>query len=421
MFISRPSLWTCFRLAGTDKTRVYLERSKSSPIDLRIDRDGRLSPSDPLFYIDPPSIRRFKSLIIHATPDNLHDIATRLYHPAPLLESLTIEIRTKSEPNLNPAITPALFDGNLSSLRELDLQWVRTELPWRNMINLTSFVLAYPPPGEISTKQLLDFLESSPRLHEVELYSVTLIPSDQDGRLVPLAHLKRLTIHGDQPTSPLFDHLLIPVSAALVMELDPPHCLIEDHLPRSLDNLRNLSNFTQLRLYLDKWYSDIQCIGPNGKVCIVSFHPQGDGTGSMLESLARFDTSTVERLDIFNTSPLSGDLPRRALLPMKALRTLTTSRWKNILPFIRALDPDTGPSDSLICPKLEELVLPVDMKGLDIESVVGMATARASRGVKLKSVKISNQGVFAPADISKLRKHVVHVDLDFEDVDEEWG
>ena len=164
MFILRSSLWTCFYCVDTDKTRVYLERSKSSPIRLQIDREDGLSPHDPLFQVIPHTISRLKSLSMKITPESISEIATHLSHPAPLLEDLSIDCGYEFEPWDNPVLTTSLFDGNLSSLRILDLRYVRTALPWRNMVNLTSFALGVTPPGEVSMGQLLDFFESSPRL-----------------------------------------------------------------------------------------------------------------------------------------------------------------------------------------------------------------------------------------------------------------
>ena len=93
-FISRSSLWTGFNLAGfnranADKTRVYLEHSKSSPINISLwlgKRSG-LSPHDPFLQIAPHVIGRLKSLVIKG---NTHPITTHLSHPAPLLEYLSI-------------------------------------------------------------------------------------------------------------------------------------------------------------------------------------------------------------------------------------------------------------------------------------------------------------------------------------------
>ena len=204
-------------------------------------------------------------------------------------------------------MTITLFDGNLSSLHELCLQSVRTELPWRNMVNLTSFTLGYTLPGSFPTNHLLDFSESAPRLRKIQLHYATPTSGVQHGRLVSLGCLKRMDILGGGPSSLLLDHLLIPVGAKLTTRVevdlsDPRHgpwgSTAAGHLPRSFDNLRNLSNFTKVHLHLEESRPRIQFGGPNGRVTMLPAPLQADTTHRVYASLSQLDTSKVERLTI---------------------------------------------------------------------------------------------------------------------------
>ena len=389
IFTSRSSLWTRFGCENADKIRVYLERSKSSPIHLRVFRGQPLLPNDPFLEIDPPAISRLKSIEVHGWLDPVQEIIPRLSHPAPLLESLTIKADRSPRLGRIPVVTNTLFDGDLSSLRELCLHRVHTELPWRNLVNLTSFTLAFLPPGS-STTQLLDFFESAPRLRQVELIYVSPAPIDQNERIVSLTCLKEILICDRQPTSPFIGHLLIPAGASLHTEIES-HSWIEDHLPRSLRNLRNLSNFTQLRLRfrVDDPGFDIKFVGPNGKIRITSIFSVVDPAGVVLEFLDWFDTSTVDTLEVTSCDYMPQDLTYRLLLPMRFLRALTISPCDTMCPFARALNPDLDLENVLVCPKLEKLVLhTTGEKGPDIKS---MEAARASRGAKLGLVQIVDE------------------------------
>jgi hypothetical protein len=63
-------------------------------------------------------------------------------------------------------------------------------------------------------------------------------------------------------------------------------------------------------------------------------------------------------------------------------------------------------SEVVVCPKLEELVLVlIDREVFDIEHVIGRAAARASRGAKLKSVRIVGQDEIGRNDMLELEKH----------------
>ena len=192
--MSCPSAWTDFDCGNTDKTRVYLERSRSSPINLQLERVGDLSPHDPFFQVIPHTIPRLRSLAILGTPKNIQDFTAHLSRPAPLLQSLAIEVDCGCFLQRGPAITTTLFDGDLSSLRELRLQCITTALPWRNMANLTSFILGYIVAVDFPINHLLDFFKSAPHLRKVQLHYTTPALSAQNGRLVSLECLQRLPI-----------------------------------------------------------------------------------------------------------------------------------------------------------------------------------------------------------------------------------
>jgi len=130
--------------------------------------------------------------------EDMQVITSHLSHPAPLLEHLSISCYS-SPRHRYPALPSTLFNRDLSSLRKLRLENVRTELLWRNMVDLTSFTLSYTPPEAVSIGQLLDFFESASYLEKIKFHFATT--SVQNGRLVSLAYLKRIHIDGDGPSS----------------------------------------------------------------------------------------------------------------------------------------------------------------------------------------------------------------------------
>jgi len=204
-----------------EKTRVYFERSKSSPINLSLDllvSDG-IIPSDPFFQIIPHATGRLKSLFVKGPSEDVEVVTSHLSHPAPLLEHLSIRSDPPRAQDRDPILPSALFNGDLSSLRVLHLESIHTELPWRNMVNLTSFTLS-DVPGGVPVGQLLDFFGSAPHLKVIELYYPIAIPAAgaQNRRVVALECLKRMRIKDDDPPSILLDHLLIPVGAKLEIE-----------------------------------------------------------------------------------------------------------------------------------------------------------------------------------------------------------
>jgi len=405
VFTSRLSLWADLDCVNADKTRVYLERSKSFPITLALYRNYNPPPHDSFFQITPHAIGRLKSLSVWGTLENLQGITDHLSHPAPLLDYMSIIGRCKPEQEGTPTLTSAILGGDISSLRKLCLEYVRTELPWRNMDNLTSLRLVYT--SLVSTSQLLDFFEGAPNLRKVTLHFETPISGTQSGRLVSLAHLKKMTIDGD-PSCVLLNHLLIPVGARLVTEVDLPSPPIKDHPPRFLDNLRNLPNFTTIEIFA-ALVPSIQLIGPNGEVLMC---PAEEDIPLLLGFLALFDTTKTERLKIdFDDSP-SGYPPYHTLLPMKDLRTLELYQCVSLRNFISDLDPSMNSSGVVICPKLEKLVIG-HCGTLDINDVIRMVAARESGGAKLNSVQIitySEGTTYVPPIVLELGEYISHLE-----------
>ena len=292
------------------------------------------------------------------------------------------------------------------------------------MANLTIFVLAHTLPGDISIEQLLDFFESAPRLRNIELIDATPTSGAKDQRLVSLASLNKMEILRSRPCSSLLDCLLIPAGAKLKIQALFSAGL-EDHLPRSLENLRNLYDFTKINLFFSGAHPGVQFTGPNGQVSVYPATPQINSTWLLLGQL---DTSRTKRLRIFGDHlplrpsdaiypdllPMTSDPPDAVylvLLPMTDLRTLTVS-GKNLDTIIYSLSPRQKPSSVVVCPRLEELVL-YPCGGREpfmIWGMVHMVTARAARGAKLECVRIVSRDPRMQKRVLELAKHVSRVE-----------
>ena len=368
--------------------------------------EGKLSPRHPFFQVIPCTIGRLESLTIRDPPEHLDDIARHLSNPEPFLERLELG-------SFSTAL-PTLFAGDFSSLRSLWLWEVRTELPWRNMVNLTSVDLEYVWLM-IPITCLLDFFESAPRLHRIRLIDTVSSSGGQDGRLVSLASLKRMKISVGEPCAPFLDHLSIPVGAKLDIvwgSLDPP--IYENLFPKSLDNFRNLSNFTVVSLDCYCEFSCATFAGPSGELS-VTCKIRKALIAEALGFLARLGSSTTERLSICGGGTPAIDAVHGVLLPMQDLHTLSLSKCETEYTLIHFLSPRPQPSSVVFCPKLKKLDLSL-RSGNEakpaIQNVIKMAASRASRGAKLKTVGFwEDRSGFDPEDVSELEKHVSQVEF----------
>lgn len=129
IFISRSSLWTCFKFKKIDKTRTYIQRSNSSPLVIYLGDDDYDTNLD-AFSLVVPHLHRLKSLTIFST--DLPGTLQYFYPPAPLLEELDIDVDSEG----HQVLDGALFNGDIPTLRKLRLSGVNTHLPWRNLVNL---------------------------------------------------------------------------------------------------------------------------------------------------------------------------------------------------------------------------------------------------------------------------------------------
>ena len=428
LLISRPSLWTRLDCTHAEKTRIYVERSKSSPLDVYI-RGGENTPfPDDAFLHTIPHLSRLRNLTLFGPSDDLVDIINQhLHYPAPFLEKLKISFTDAPRP------IETIFGGDLSSLRELRLSKVITNLPWVNLPNLTTFCFRNVPSDKVSVTQLLNFFQQAPLLSNIILWDA--FPTMSDGlhhRVVTLPCLKFLQITAEPTHSVLLKHLSIPSGATLTLdfECDGDKSPIPICLPKPFNNLKNILPITSINLLCDVGLS-LRLQGPNGGVYIF-----GNWSGAsaslpkfhrrVLRSLNHFPISSTERLTIGMyciTQPqhIEASSTYQTLFLMKALRILTLTDYHNTS-FVSALDPSQNPSGTVLCPDLEELILYIKKKEqLHIKELLAMTKERDSKGARLAAIKIVSAEAFVSAkEVLKLRDHVTRVEYRLDDVVPEW-
>ena len=429
IFTSRPSLWSYLDCSNIDKTRTYIERSKTAPLEICVKSVREYFYIKEAFLLAVPHIGRLKCLSIFAS--NLPGIIHYFFCHAPLLEELDITLYDLPV----PVLSDAFLDGNLPSLRDLRLTGVITSLPWKNLSNLTTFHLCRIPTDQVSTTQLLNFFENAPFLRIIELEeSIPNSSNAPPGRIVSLSSLKKLTIIAAQPTySILLNHLSIPSGSLLVLEFDFSRVTspVSDFLPKPSENIDLLSEVTTINLLFEVVGKYLRLDRPNGETYVFGHHVSAANIPShlvdrqILRSIDKSILSTTRKLAIskLNLPPfqIGESQTFLTLRSMKNLRTLVLTKCHN-LPFILALNPGETPSNLVICPKLKDLVLYTkEWNGFHIPEMLSMAEERASRDAKLSSVTIVGLGELVPGkEAFKLRKYVGRVDYRVDDAPPDW-
>ena len=435
LFISRSSLWASLDCTDVEKTRAYIERSKSSPLEISLEKhEGGTYRNDALLLV-VPHINRLGSLTICGPSDVLPDLSNHLTCPTPLLRKLKINL--DFDRDRAPGFPGTLFNGDLSSLHRLSLAGFTTNLPWRNLVNLTTFKLSHFP-GTVDppfVTRLLDFFASTPLLSNISLrHSIPNSSNAPPERIVSLPHLKELTSTSQRTQSALLNHLLIPNGALLEISFtfsgeDSP---IPENLPENLDTFDNLSHITAVNLTFDGMEKFVRLNGPSGGLYMYGTWTAGNVSFShtlerrVFRSLDMFDLSKVQRLTITKSgSSLPDEIELspifQTLFLMNDLRTLTLIECKNIS-IIDALNPEKNNSDTVLCPNLERLVLYVKKKErFYLEELMEMASERDERYAKLSSVTIvSLDEMCSRKDVFKLRKCISRVEYKLDIVSPCW-
>ena len=424
LFISRPSLWTRLDCGHVKKTQIYLERSKSSPLDVCLREDEDDPFFNEAFPLTIPHLSRLRSLSLFGPSRDLVEIINqRLLCPAPSLEELKMRFTGTPRP-----IEDTVFGGDLLSLRELRLSAVLTNLPWANLPNLTTFYFRNVPSDEVSVTRLLDFFERAPCLSDIVLWEVSPAICDTPlGRVVTLSHLKSLQISATPVHSSVMKHLSIPSGAVLILDFDfdDEPSPLPIWFPKPFDRLENILPITSINLLCDSAPS-LRLNGPNGGVYIyenwtgaVSFLPLLHWR--ILRSLNHFPLSSTERLTIGTYRTTDEFIVYETLRHMDALRTLTLTDCLNAH-FVSALNPRKNASKTLLCPALEEVILYIKKREeLGLKRLLAMAKERDSKGARLSTIRIiSTEGFASAKEVFKLRDHVTRVKYRLDDVVPAW-
>ena len=92
LFVSRSSLWVSLDCMNVEKTHVYIERSKSSPLEVILERSEDGIYCDDALLMAAPHINRLGSLTVCGPSAILADLNKYFTCPTPLLRKLKIDL-----------------------------------------------------------------------------------------------------------------------------------------------------------------------------------------------------------------------------------------------------------------------------------------------------------------------------------------
>ena len=301
VLIAHSSLWTHLRCWNIERTRICIERSKSSPLEISLYEHGKSQYyRKEAFLLVIPHIDQIASISISGGKNLFQYFIKHFSCHVPLLRDLY------PNPIFYPllALDNTLFIDDLSSLRTLSLRGiVPRPIPWKDLLQLTAFsMLPYPPAEGMSVTQLLDLFSKAPRLSKIELAPIPTSPDTPAERVVRLPCLESLTLHMTWAHSSIFlNHLSLPAGVFLhvVFSSRGEKSPLPKLLPKNPENLQNLLHVTSAYLYFNGSHVSVRLDGPNGGLTMCGnreHQPKGAPVVSESDILRSLDYFTISRL-----------------------------------------------------------------------------------------------------------------------------
>ena len=402
--ISTPLLWTSFQFKSSpdlDRTFTYLERSKSTPIDVRI---SLRSPKDlEVLKHLAPHIARTRSFVIDGIRLDDHAISPLFCNPVPSLQHLEIEIDSCERPIRLP---DDFLGQQASSLRIAKLSGIcpTSKLPFP-LPNLTEFELS--PRGALRMSALFQFFSGSPLLQKIDIDTspgvLEDVPPDQ---VISLESVVELDFTSG-PAGLILPHLRFPRLKRLGMsfsgEMTPPK--MTDLLP--FDGRLIITGITKMLYYpagcayrvelsgkgVDislvlttgrtpvDWFSDGTCI-PFGQIEDLAFE------GRYSSDIANFPINVFENLGILRVIPWGAQFAEGVLLLL-------------------------SPGVVIPCPSLREIRYTYQAP---LAPLINLARERKRAGHQLELVLLLTIYQFNEDRAEELRKYVGEVRLEERDL-----
>lgn len=431
-FTNAPTLWIHLNCKDLARTRTFIERSKSVPIQVRLSPDFCSQSLNALF----PHIKRFESLKMEIRASELkHRSIHHLRRPAPLLEQLTIAVEDSvlTDDDLESPF-PLLFRGEFPHLTRLALEYLSPHPDWFRISNLTTFHLVHTGSHGGSSSQLLRFFEQNPGIEDVSItYHGRFVDNAPSHHVVNLPHLRKIRL-GDCPSKPgILHHLLLPtgVEVALKPYIPSPIIGIAADLSLRVQNPPNFMSGIDRISFAEGSQTSVHFAGPYGTLYIRSpcvtgdneFNPHDLAT-RCLYTFEPLDVSGVTEFLIENYAPMrrsslesvQNSALHHCLRSLPKLRTLILVSCANITHFQALQMPDPDEEDfRIVCPGLKHLFIDVSetrhpemsfphFPFLDLLSLV---ETRASLGIPLERITLKSiHPLFEDSDLASLLQFV---------------
>jgi len=221
-----PTLWTSIDCRSESRTSILLQRSKSNPIDVTLDRAYHVPEAVLLVASHAHRMRSINTFMSELC--EFGDLRSLLNGPAPILKEMWIEGWVHL-PTLSLSLCSSLFQGQFPALRILclsDYPFDFTQSAPMMTNGLTKLILENVQPHHL--RDLLGYLEYCKNLEYLDIDLPDLRGTVPTSRIVSLPRLRELRLDRFLPA--FFHHLSFPPSTditiysmAVEAQDGPPH------------------------------------------------------------------------------------------------------------------------------------------------------------------------------------------------------
>jgi len=188
------TLWTSIDCRSTSRTLILLQRSKSSPIDLTVDRASYVPGA---IAFASSNTRRIRSIDVILSIRELETFHYLLHGPAPILDTMRLQGRGDLEnfPTLFFPHYSSFFQGQFPALRNLHLEGYPLDLA-RSVPMMTNGLtrLVLDNQGCHQLQDLLGYLEHCQKLEHLKIDLRDLQGIAPPSRIVSLPNLRELQL-----------------------------------------------------------------------------------------------------------------------------------------------------------------------------------------------------------------------------------
>ncbi|KAJ7260353.1 hypothetical protein B0H12DRAFT_381037 [Mycena haematopus] len=329
-------LWSFIDFSGgasADRLYEQITHSGAAPLSLKMTLyDG--------WYTDLilSHSERIRELELSGIAKHVYEVITKLPdHKFPMLSSLSLDPsydREELPADFVQALPDVLFDGRLPSLRKLTLKSIAfpspllSDLTTISLSECTNLFTSLPP----SFDDLLDMLNSSPRLSSLRLDLSNPPTPHQDYPVVDLPELDWLRLSGDVAScAALLDHLRFPPQTSIRIFPFGVHsgADVRNILVPIRKHVRSPGAQKPLLLYIDR--SSRHCtmslflgttprtlLDCNSPQCTLSLNSHPSSEGALRQIITKFLKAipgSITHLDACSASTL-GEVPWKTIVPL---------------------------------------------------------------------------------------------------------